>query len=179
MSLILDEYKDNVDKCWYDSSNVLFSKCYDNPNQLKDLTIVFKEGRTYQYNGVDVMDYIMFKTDRSQGKALNKYIVKKYKGVRLSDVDLNELEEEKNNIIVERLKEKEGENVLLDDSTLDKEPATPYTVVNDPSTNEIELLLNNTLVYKGINGKINLFDVLNGLGIKAKIVEKTKGEEVQ
>lgn len=41
--IVYNKYLDNQDYTWYDSSNVLFSKCYDDPNSnTKTLKIVFK-----------------------------------------------------------------------------------------------------------------------------------------
>ena len=89
MSAILNIYKDNVDYTWYDSSNVLYSECYDKDNDLKDLKIVFKGGRSYLYEKIDVNDYLMFRSDLSQGKALNKYIIVKDRVEIYKDFTIN------------------------------------------------------------------------------------------
>ena len=53
--IVYNKYLDNQDYTWYNSSNVLFSKCYDDPNSnTKTLKIVFKNGRTYIYKDVDI-----------------------------------------------------------------------------------------------------------------------------
>ena len=76
-----DEEK-KIDKIWYDSSMIVYSECYDNPNSpLKELSVTFKNGATYKYLDVDVNDYVMFVhggIDDSNGKALNKHIKPKY-----------------------------------------------------------------------------------------------------
>ena len=100
MSIIKECYQHNVDKVWYDSSNIFFSECYDKENDFKLLKIVFKNGYTYLYKDVDVNDYLMFKyggTDGSNGKALNKYIKNKYECERIenSDLDLLTMEMDK------------------------------------------------------------------------------------
>lgn len=93
MGKIKSYYNNGIDKVWYDSSNILYSECDDNVNQLKTLRIVFKNGRTYEYYGVDVNDYLLFRENASQGKALNQYI-KKYKYEKISDANLLKIEEE-------------------------------------------------------------------------------------
>ena len=76
--IVYNKYLDNQDYTWYDSSNVLFSKCYDDPNSnTKTLKIVFKNGRTYIYKDVDINDYITFKTAQSNGQAVNTFIIEK------------------------------------------------------------------------------------------------------
>lgn len=74
MSLIINKYENNLDKCWYDSSTIIYSECIDNDNSYKDLKVIFKDGRTYLYKNLIVQDYLLFRSDSSQGKALNKFI---------------------------------------------------------------------------------------------------------
>lgn len=95
MSKILNLYQDNIDKSWYDSSNIIYSECDDVLNGLKILKIVFKNGRTYKYFDVDVNDYLLFRENASQGKAFSKYILK-YKCERVEDSDVNSLMDELN-----------------------------------------------------------------------------------
>ena len=96
-----------IEKCWYDSSNILYSECFDYENDYKDLNVVFKEGRTYLYKKIDVKDYMAFRNATSQGAALSKFITKKdngqpiYECLRLSDKNLGELEEERRNLLKE------------------------------------------------------------------------------
>ena len=66
-----------IDKSWYQSSNVLYSECIDVEDELKTLKVVFKNGTQYQYEDVDVNDYLLFRDAESQGQALNKIIKKK------------------------------------------------------------------------------------------------------
>ena len=104
MAIVYNKYINNRDHTWYDSSNVLYSVCYDTNAEKKTLKVVFKQGRTYLYKDVDVNDYLMFRNSESHGKSVNEFIVKKYKGVRLSDTtqetldNLNDLKTEKSNI---------------------------------------------------------------------------------
>ncbi|MBP5177678.1 MAG: KTSC domain-containing protein, partial [Clostridia bacterium] len=66
-----------LDRVWFDSSNVVYSECDDNVDDLKTLRVVFKTGDLYQYKDVDVKDYLMFiagGTQGSNGKAFYKFI---------------------------------------------------------------------------------------------------------
>ena len=102
MSKIFGFYAKNddgidTDKAWFDSSNVKYAECLDNDNELKTLKVVFNNGGTYQYNKVKVQDYLLFREDVSQGKAINKYIkANKYEYVKLEDTDLDKLTDELN-----------------------------------------------------------------------------------
>lgn len=83
-----------IDKAWYDSSNIVYSECDDNLNALKTLRIVFKTGDMYEYENIDVHDYLMFMAgglDGSNGKAFYKFIRNKYDGAKLDPVNLEEL----------------------------------------------------------------------------------------
>lgn len=166
MSAILNIYKDNVDYTWYDSSNVLYSECYDKDNDLKDLKIVFKGGRSYLYEKIDVNDYLMFRSDLSQGKALNKYIIikdangnPKHNVVRLPDTDLNELENSRLMIIEERNKSVEETNNTI------------YHVELDESNDNVRLLFEDKVVFEGVENKISIFKLLKALNIRADITK--------
>jgi len=88
-------YCNNVDKTWYDSSNIVYTECIDNDNAPKTLKVVFSNGTQYQYNNVDVRDYLLLREDQSQGKALNRLIKeKKYEYVKLENADLEAINEE-------------------------------------------------------------------------------------
>lgn len=95
MSKIFSYYKDNIDRAWYDSSNIVYSECIDNPNDFKTLKVVFKNGTQYQYDKMDVNDYLLFREASSQGKELNSRIkAKNYPYSKLENADLNLLNEE-------------------------------------------------------------------------------------
>lgn len=100
-----------LDRAWYNSSNILYSECDDNLNELKTLRVTFKNGATYQYSEVDVNDYLMFMyggLDGSNGKALNKYIKPKCKYERLSDKNVNEINEEMEKLLKEQVEKKKN-----------------------------------------------------------------------
>lgn len=99
MSKICTIYKDSVDKAWFTSSNIVYSECIDKKDELKEVNVVFKNGTEYTYLDVAVQDYLMFREDVSQGKALNK-VLKKYKYVKKEEKrDLELLNEEMNKVI--------------------------------------------------------------------------------
>lgn len=166
MSVILNVYKDNVDYTWYDSSNVLYSECYDKDNDLKDLKIVFKGGRTYLYEKIDVNDYLMFRNDLSQGKALNKFIIvkdvngnPKHNVIRLPDTDLNELENNRLMIMEER-------NKPVEDTI-----NTIYHIELDESNGNVKLLFEDKVIFEGVENKISIFKLLKALNIRADITK--------
>ena len=100
MSKIFGYYEDKgngigIKHTWYDSSNVKYSECVDEKNKLKTLKVVFSNGTQYQYNDVDVRDFLLFENDSSQGKALNRLIKeKKYEYKKLENADLDAINEE-------------------------------------------------------------------------------------
>lgn len=101
MSKIFSYYENNVDYAWYDSSNVKYSELEDHDDKLKTLRVVFNNGAQYEYKDVDVMQYLKFREDLSQGKALNKYI-------KSQDYEYSKLEEANLDDINERLKDVYG-----------------------------------------------------------------------
>ena len=97
MSKIFNVYANDVDRTWYQSSNIKFSECIDHDNQLKTLTVVFNNGTQYRYEKVDVRDYLLFRDADSQGKALNQFIKPKgYAYEKLENADLATLDGELN-----------------------------------------------------------------------------------
>lgn len=90
---LFNYYSDNIDYTWYQSSNIKYSECIDNDNELKTLKIVFNNGKQYEYEKINVFDYLKFRDADSQGKAFNQFI-KKYEFNKLEDYDLNKLDEE-------------------------------------------------------------------------------------
>ena len=95
MSKIFNFYANDTDKTWYQSSNIRYSECIDHDNELKTLKVVFNNGTQYQYNKVDVRDYLLFRDASSQGKALNEHIKSKgYEYEKLENADLEALDSE-------------------------------------------------------------------------------------
>lgn len=174
MSIVCSEYKDRIDRCWYDSSNVVYSECIDHEDALKDLKVVFKGGRTYLYKEVDVRDYVAFKTNPSQGKALNTYIIKKYEALRLPETDMEQLDKDKQLLLERQAAERESgsneEDIIHD---------LLYTVKLNEETKDAALYVDDMMLLEGKVDSFNLYDVLNALGIKVKteIISGDKEEE--
>lgn len=92
---IFNFYSNDVDRTWYQSSNIKYSECIDHDNELKTLIVVFNNGTQYRYEKVDVRDYLLFKNDESQGRALNQYIKSKgYAFEKMENADLATLDGE-------------------------------------------------------------------------------------
>lgn len=109
MGKILNVYKNDLDKSWFNSSNVVYAECDDKENELKTVRITFKNGATYEYTDVKVQDYLLFREDASNGKAFIKYI-KKYDCKRLDDKNIDDLINEMNLLLEEANKVIENEN---------------------------------------------------------------------
>lgn len=102
MSKIFGFYAKNdegvdVDRVWYASSNIKYSELEDRDNELKTLKVVFNNGTQYKYNKVDSQNYLLFRDNPSQGKALNQYIKgNNYEYEKLENADMQALEDELN-----------------------------------------------------------------------------------
>ena len=97
MSKIFGFYANNVDKVWYQSSNIKYSECIDHDDALKTLKVVFNNGTQYEYKNVSVQNYLFFRDATSQGKALNEYIKSKgYEYEKLENANMEDLESELN-----------------------------------------------------------------------------------
>lgn len=164
--IVYNKYIDNQDYTWYDSSNVLFSKCYDNPNSSnKTLKIVFKNGRTYVYKDVDINDYLAFKTATSNGQAVNSSIIKKYQGVRITDTQSDKLEQLKESFIKE-----------TEDSSEKQVKDLVYKVEFDEKNYEFVLKMGNKIIYHGTENKVSLFSLFKSMNINYSLEAVDKVE---
>lgn len=166
--IVYNKYLDNQDYTWYDSSNVIFSKCYDNPDSSsKTLKIVFKNGRTYIYKDVDINDYLTFKTAQSNGQSVNTSIVKKYKGVRISDTDVDKLTKLKDDFI-------ESEKNISETQMKD----LVYKVDYDEKNSEFILKIGDKVIYHGNENKVSLFSLFKSMNIaySLNVVDKIEYE---
>lgn len=152
--IIYNKYKNNRDYTWYDSSNVLYSECYDNNDTKKIIKVVFKQGRTYLYRDVDVNDYICFKNSDSNGKAINEYIIKKYKGIRLSDTDLDVISKEKDDFI--------NEDKITDEAFTN----LSYHMDMNNETGEFRLSLNDKCIFEGVENNVSILRLLKSMNIR-------------
>ena len=130
MGKIISFYENDVDKAWYNSSNVIYSECIDKEGELKVVKVVFKNGGTYQYKNVSVTDYLMFREDASQGKAINKFI-KKYEFEKLENSDLGLIEKEKQLLFERMEKELNKKAVIISAFPGCGKTETTYKLKND------------------------------------------------
>lgn len=153
MAYISDVYKDNMFETWYDSSNVVYSRCYDTDGDTVNVKIVFKGGRTYMYRNVDKNHYNIFRTSDSNGKAFNDFI-KEYKGVRISDTDMNLLEE--------RRKMMDKKRTELSES---KVSDMKYHIVACDKDGKFSLFVNGERVFSGTEGEVSVLNLMKALGL--------------
>ena len=153
MAIVYNKYVNNRDHTWYDSSNVLYSVCYDTNAEKKSLKVVFKQGRTYLYKDVDVKDYLLFRNAESHGKSVNEFIVKKYKGVRLSDTSQEALEELKEEFI--------NENKVTEEAFTN----LAYHLEINSETKEFRLKLNDKTIYEGVENQVSITRLLKSMNI--------------
>lgn len=149
MSKVYSKYINNEDHNWYDSSNIVYSVCFDiQTSPTKELKIVFKGGRTYLYRNVEPMDYIMFRDATSQGKEFNSRI-KNYECVKLDDTDISKLDSMRQKFM------------LLDES---KEFNITMELNNE--TGEFKIRLNGEYVFEGVEGSVSVINLFKSLGIQ-------------
>tara|TARA_R110000851_G_scaffold196444_2_gene347353 strand:- start:5787 stop:6218 length:432 start_codon:yes stop_codon:yes gene_type:complete len=72
----------------YDSTNILAS-AYDQTTN--NLTVTFKNGGKYKYNGVIMKDFTRFELADSQGKVLNSHIKNNYEFEALGKIDTKDI----------------------------------------------------------------------------------------
>lgn len=157
-----NKYINKIDHTWYDSSNLVYSACYDTLAENKILKVVFKGGRTYLYKDVSPEDYLMLKGATSNGEQFNRHIVKKYKGVRISDTDLEKLEELKKQFIAENQKIEEALTNLS------------YHMEINEKTGEFRLKLNDKVIYEGIEGNVSIVNLFASMHILYSTSEMTE-----
>ena len=153
--IIYNRYVNQEDHVWYDSSNIVYSKCYDTQSsKFKTLKIVFKGGRTYVYKNVDADDYLIFKTASSNGQEFNKRI-KKYDAVRIEDTNMEklaELQESFKNEIKETDEQKLGDLV--------------YNIIVNEKTGEFVIKLGDRILFRGIEGQFSILNLFTSLSIR-------------
>lgn len=162
MAVIFEKYENNAQLCWYDSTNIMFSKCYDNPGDNKVVKIIFKNGRTYLYKDVDVNDYVAFRDAGSNGSAFSKYI-KKYTATRIQDTDLEKLNELKDKYI--------SSNAEIQDTKISD---LDYVIEFCDATGEFVLKRGNNVIYNAVEGNVSILKLFTAMGINCELhsVEK-------
>ena len=149
MALIYKKYIMSVDHCWYDSSNIKYSECFNTQDDTpKVVKVVFKEGRTYIYRDVDVSKYVMFRDAASQGLAFGMTL-KNCPFERVDDTPMESLDK----LLEEfrRMDSQQGErNVEL--------------CINN-ETGEFVVKVNGVPMYDGFEGKVSVVNLFAALGI--------------
>ena len=83
MSKTANFYRNSVDHTWYDSSNIIYSECFDTQdNSKRAVKIVFKGGRTYLYKEVEPLDYVLFRDAQSNGQVFSTLLGNMVRSVR-------------------------------------------------------------------------------------------------
>ena len=161
MSKIYEKYCNNIQYCWYDSSNIIFSKCYDNPGNLKVVKII-KNGRTYLYKDVDVNDYVKFRDAESNGSVFSK-IIKNYVATRIQDTDLDKLEEMKQKFMESNQEIQET-----------KVSELGYVIEYCEETGEFVLKIGEKAIYSAVEGNVSIINLFKSMGINCtlKAVDK-------
>lgn len=154
MSKTYNNYTNSVDRTWYDSSNIIYSECFDTQDDNnRNVKIVFKGGRTYMYSDVTPLDYVMFRDSQSQGKVFNT-MIKKYPCERLDDTDLSMLE-------------------TLRQDLIKLESYTEYniTLKYNNSTGELKVLINGEPRFEGVEGRVSVVNLFRAMGLKYTMEE--------
>lgn len=117
MSKIISIYENDIEKTWYISSNIFYSECDDTNNIGKTIRITFNNGNTYQYENVNVYDYISLRDAESQGKFFHK-IMRSYDVKKIDGPTINELKEklaQQQNPSNENIEEKQN-SIIIDNN---------------------------------------------------------------
>ena len=169
---IYSKYENSQEFCWYDSTNVMFSKFYDNQGSSNVLKVIFKQGQTYLYKDVDANDYVMFRDADSNGSAFSKYIIKKYSPTRIQDTDMGKLDKMKEKFI--------SENQELQEAKVSE---LTYVIEYSDETGEFVLRLKDKVIYSGVEGQVSIVNLFSSMGINCalmavdKVENKTDEEE--
>lgn len=154
MSKTYNNYSNSVDHTWYESSNIVYSECFDTQdNNNRNVKIVFKGGRTYLYKDVNPLDYVMFRDGESQGQIFNATI-KKCPYERLDDTDLTKLE-------------------LMKQDFIKSDEFSEYNIniKYNNTTGELKIFINGKPRFEGIEGQISIINLFKAMGLKYTMEE--------
>ena len=161
---VYSKYVNGQEFCWYDSTNTLFSKCYDNPGDLKVIKVIFKSGATYLYKNVDVNDYLAFRDAESNGHAFYKHI-RKYEATRIQDTDLEKLEELKTHLM--------NDSQELQESKVSE---LSYVIEYCENDGRFVLKLADKIIFSGVEGNVSIVSLFKSMGINCTLKEVDKVE---
>lgn len=151
--LLYNKYTNKVDYCWYSSTNLAHSQYINDGTGT--LAIVFNNGFIYHYHNVDEGDYIMLKMSPSNGTVLSNLIRNKYVATRQTRIDVNKLNE---------LKE---EFIKMNESTANNR----YVIEVTEDGSEYALKLNGKCISSGQPNNVNVIDLLKELNIPCETVK--------
>lgn len=157
-----NKYIDTIVHTWYDSSNLLYSKCYDSTLPTVTLNVVFSDGRTYKYLDVAKDDYLQFQMAQSNGKAFGQIIRPKYKGIRMADTSKEQLDQLREQLV-------NMDNVIAESRNSD----LVYNMKFDDQTGQFALYLGNRRVFRGVEGQVSIINLLKSLNINYTMSEAT------
>ena len=95
-----------------------------------------------------------FKTAQSNGDGFNKFI-KKYKAVRITDTDMDKLNEFQKDFIEEK---KDIDSQKLGDLV--------YAIQVDEKTGEFIILMGDKILFRGIEGQFSILNLFTSLNFK-------------
>jgi hypothetical protein len=168
MALTYRKYIMSVDHCWYDSSNIKYSECFDTQDDSpRVVKVVFKGGRTYIYRDVDVSKYVMFRDAASQGLAFGMTL-KNCPFERVDDTPVESLDR-----MLEEFRKMD---------TQEGERNVELSINNE--TGEFVVKVNGTPLYEGVEGRVSVINLFAALGIVYTLDEDnglhvTKKEEFE
>lgn len=152
------KYLDSKMRNWYDSSNIRYSECYDRPGDSVNLKVVFGDGRVYYYRDVAKEDYLAFTSADSNGKAFAKSIRPKYKGDRLADVNIADLDKLREELINE-------EQEIAETKTSD----IMYKLLCDDKTGNFILTLNNKPIFRGKEHEVSIVKLFKSMNLNCQM----------
>ena len=161
--IIYQKYIDMIMHTWYDSSNLLYSKCYDSNGPTATLNVVFADGRTYKYKDVYKEDFMQLQSAPSNGKAFGQYIRSKYQGIRMADTSREDLENLKQELI--------NMDTAIQET---RHSDLVYNVKYDNATGNVALYRGTQRIFRGVEGQISLLNLLRCMNIQFGMSEATE-----
>ena len=157
-------YHERKDICYFDSSNVYYSECYDHEGPPKHVKVVFKQGRTYLYKNVTNEDYVAFRNAQSNGSEI--YRLKQYDVVRLEDTSLEKLEEQKKQLLLEQEE--------LRNTTVEK---LFFHISYDNESGRFILYQDKKPVYWSTEGQVSIINLFRAMSLNYSMDKMTDEEK--
>lgn len=154
------KYIDSQVHDWYDSSNLLYSRCYDSNKPTVTLKVVFSDGRTYVYRDVDKNDYIALKNAASNGKAFSQFIRMKYQGKRIADTSREELDQLKQTLqeMEQGISETRNSELI-------------YEIRFNDETGDFALYIGGKRIFRGKEGEVSIINLFKSMNVNYMMSE--------